>query len=125
MPDAQQSCNMTNCGGRCGICAPTPPDFDAAVNDAIVTYASKIVLVRGHPDRELFHERFIAARQRVRELYEAVVRERDKLRAAQQGEQGTVIIAADVNTPDWIALPEGHDFGPGDKVRVCKIEEAP
>ncbi len=59
----------------------TPPDFDAALNDAVVTYASKMALVRNHPDRELFHERFHAARQRVRELHEAVVRERDDLKA--------------------------------------------
>ena len=109
--------------------APTPPDFDAA----LVVYGCHAALRRDDTTA------LAAARQRVRELYEAVALERDDLmaivigdrarkpsnpdlaealRAAQQGEVFTVYEYRGENLVDV-----GGDYHPGDKVHVTKIEE--
>ena len=62
-----------------GAVDPTPPDFDAAVEELerLVTWLRAWACLRS-PDRPT-DEEVHAARQRLRELYEAVVRERDEV----------------------------------------------
>lgn len=57
---------------------PTPPDFDAALDD-LETRAS-LYHSSGGPNRTHYRNDLTAVRQRVRELHEAVVRERDDWR---------------------------------------------
>ena len=140
--------------------APTPPDFDAALGelecdqmnlDRCHDEWNKALVANDEAEAQLCEASVKiatslrdAARQRVRELYEAVVRERDEtaanlrvamdtidkkyLRAAQQGEVYVVLDGPTEKSGMMVVHPEQ----PGDKenwprlrrVRVTKVEEA-
>jgi hypothetical protein len=59
-----------------GVAAPAP--FAAMLNSCLIAYASKLALVRGHPDREVFHKRFHAARAAIEQYVAGLEAERDK-----------------------------------------------
>lgn len=110
----------------------TPPDFDAALDEF-----EEVARKHQHSSREWPYADVIGARQRVREVYEAVVRERDlaerreakaevelaALRAAQDaGEMWTVERTTLSDNP--MLLFRNGEYAPGEKVRVVKVTPA-
>lgn len=119
---------------------PTPPDFDAAVEE----YAKACYMRARNWMTPIEAE--ATARQRVRELYEAVVRERDNIKSnfgltlnerirleeqnaalrAAQGEEMEIVghrYHTDGRPTLTVAGLYGEQFQTGDRVRVVKVVE--
>lgn len=127
----------------------TPPDFDAAVEGMVdLVYEWMYNLDNFPRDKNgVFcaladRPEYTAARQRVRELYEAVVRERDDwqhraigteaklvvahlgldaLRAAQGEEYEVTNMHSQMGIRTRVIKVPPQEFSPGDRVRVTKV----
>jgi len=143
-------CNCTD--RRCGT--PTPPDFDAALQDYDDANAEYDELMADDTTDngeaiQVSWRRILAARQRVRELHEAVVRERDawkeiagtwadkwklvdaalraEVKPAEAGEEGWLVRwPGEALRTFWTKNPQGFTHYDSEvvRVRVVRVEEA-